>query len=51
MNLSFQEKSIWSALTIIIVAYEVCCCRLFGGWVAVEVFKSAMQVLHHRRGL
>ncbi len=51
MTPSIQDKSILSTPTIIIVAYGYHRVRLFGGEVAVEVFKSAMQLLHYRRGL
>ncbi|MEE9596851.1 MAG: hypothetical protein V3V96_08735 [Acidiferrobacterales bacterium] len=47
---SLQEKTIWSVLTIIIVTIKYCCGRLIGGGVAAAAFKSAMQLLHYRRG-
>jgi hypothetical protein len=50
MSLSLQEKTIWSVLTIIIVTIKYCCGRLIGGGVAAAAFKSAMQLLHYRRG-
>ncbi len=51
MDLSFQEKSIWSTLTIIIVAYGHDCGRLIGGGTAADVSESTMQLLLYRRGL
>ena len=51
MNLFFQEKSIWSTLTIIIVAYGHDCGRLIGGGTAADVFRSAMSLRLYRRAL
>lgn len=50
MDLSFQEKSVGSTLTIIVVGHTYGCGRLLPGVATAEVSTSAMPLCLYRRG-